>query len=47
MRIFTFSLMCIKSGVGIYSELNLNQYSVASPSVLLFCLGSPPCPDFC
>ncbi|CKL08231.1 Uncharacterised protein [Neisseria meningitidis] len=43
MRIFTFSLMCIKSGVGYsaplcptvpkprYSGLTKNQYSVASP----------------
>ncbi|EOB75615.1 hypothetical protein NM96024_0548 [Neisseria meningitidis 96024] len=31
MRIFTFSLMCIKSGVGYYRGLNLNQYGVTSP----------------
>ncbi|OWP28123.1 hypothetical protein CA838_02780 [Eikenella corrodens] len=31
-----------------YSELNLNQYSVASPcrTICTVC-GSSPCPDFC
>ncbi|AVI44367.1 hypothetical protein E4K39_00930 [Neisseria meningitidis] len=31
-----------------YSELNLNRYSVASPcrTIGTVC-GSPPCPDFC
>ncbi|AVH83197.1 hypothetical protein DEF53_03400 [Neisseria meningitidis] len=31
-----------------YSELNLNRYSVASPcrTICTVC-GSPPCPDFC
>ncbi|AVH82981.1 hypothetical protein DDL59_02420 [Neisseria gonorrhoeae] len=31
-----------------YSELNLNQYGVASPfrTICTVC-GSSPCPDFC
>ena len=34
--------------IDIYSELNLNQYSVGSPcrTICTVC-GSPPCPDFC
>ncbi|ENT0893058.1 hypothetical protein C6840_12340 [Neisseria gonorrhoeae] len=31
-----------------YSELNLNQYGVASPfRTIRTACGPPPCPDFC
>ncbi|AZR59041.1 hypothetical protein ELB75_02720 [Eikenella corrodens] len=38
----------LSTEVDLYSELNLNQYSVGSPcrNVCTVC-GSPPCPDFC
>ncbi|MBG8720734.1 hypothetical protein E4O77_03480 [Neisseria meningitidis] len=38
--------MCISNFYPLYSELNLNRYSVGSPcrTICTVC-GSPPCPD--